>query len=114
MRHRRRVRTWPTYLLHDVSDSLLDCLTQDARESDTSVADVIRAILCDRYDLNCPPVSHHYPAAQRPLPPEPTVLLRLQPKLHRALKRELAGHGVATFKDLILDTLETHYDLAVT
>jgi predicted HicB family RNase H-like nuclease len=70
------------------------------------VSDVVRGLLCARYRLKCPQESYRY---------EPdrdtgarTFLLRLQPRLARALELECSRTGLSR-RQIILETIEAHY-----
>lgn len=102
----RRVARWPTYLLKNINESERRSLSSEAAAQNVSVSDVVRGLLCARYELVCPPESYRY---------EPdrdtgarTILLRLQPKLARALEREQRRTGHSR-RRIILETIEAHY-----
>lgn len=102
-----RVGTWPTYLLTNVPESDRRALSEEAAAQDSSVADVVRAILCARLRLDCPRESLRYAPEQDT--GATTLLLRLQPKLARALDREVARTGYSK-RRIILESIEGHYE----
>ncbi len=103
---RRRVGDWPAYLLNGIPDAERQRLSEAAAAQNTSVSDVVRAILCKRYRLICAQQSTYYDAAKDS--GSPTLLLRLQPSLHRALKRE-AERKRRSRRRIILETITSHY-----
>lgn len=107
MTNRHRVRTWPSYLLTKIPAELVERLHADAAAADVSVTDVVRRLLCGRYRLECRDESYHY--SPRGGTAAGNLLLRLQPKLTRALLREVRRSG-RTRRDLILETIEDHYN----
>ncbi|SRR5260221_9146524 len=105
MTRRRNVSAWPTYLLKGVPESERRHLTSSAAAQNISISDVVRRILCDHYRMVCPPESYGYDPARDD--GALTILLRLQPRLARALDREKARTG-RTKRRIILDTIEAH------
>lgn len=105
---RRLVTWWPTYLLKSIPEKTRSRLTDEARDRDVSVSDVIRQTLCARYGLHCPQASYHYDSRDAG---SRTMLLRLQPKLRKALDAEAEEAGVP-LRMLILDTLAEQYAAA--
>jgi uncharacterized protein (DUF1778 family) len=101
------VGKWPTYLLQGVPESERRWLSRAAAARNTSVADVVRSILCKRYRLVCPQQSTHYNAEKDT--GSTTILLRLQPNLNAALKREAARKG-RNRRRIILETIKSHYE----
>lgn len=106
MAKRRRVNDWPTYLLKNVPESERRLLSASASAQNISVSDVVRGLLCAHYRLDCPRESYRY---------EPdrdtgarTFLLRLQPRLARALELDSSRTGHAR-RRIILEILEAHY-----
>lgn len=74
-----------------------------AAAQNISVADVVRRLLCDRYELSCPPVSRRgYEVARDS--GAANILLRLQPKLMRRLEREAAETG-KTKRAIVLEAI---------
>lgn len=94
------------YLLTDISKSDRAALSDEAGSRNVSVADVVRAILCNRYRLRCPQESTHYNAERDT--GSTTLLLRLHPNLDAKLKRERARTGRSQ-RRLILEAIQTHY-----
>lgn len=101
------VTQWPTYLLTNIPDGHRQALSGEAQAGDRSVADVVRSILCRQMRLNCPDESHHYTPDQDT--GATTILLRMQPKLARALEREVARSG-SPKRRIILKAIERHYE----
>ncbi len=99
------VARWPTYLLRNVPENLRSAVVLEAAEDDVSVADVIRAVLCERYKHHCPPASDHYNGAGGS---SPTILLRLQPRLHKRLLIE-AKDTHTSVRAIIIRELEREY-----
>ncbi len=96
---------WQSYLLRNVPEALRSGLAQDAAEWDQSIADVVRAILCERYKYHCPPASDHYNGAGGT---SSTILLRLQPRLHKRLRIE-AKDTKQSVRAIIIRALEREY-----
>ncbi len=94
------------YLLKGIPDSERRALSAEAGARNISVADVVRAILCDRYRLRCPQQSTHYNAARDG--GSTTLLLRLHPNLDAKLKRERARTGRSQ-RRLIIEAIQAHY-----
>ncbi len=101
----QRVADWPTYLLKDMPADQRARLSTVAAELNVSVSDAIRAELCARYRMDCPPASYRYDESRDT--GKATILLRLQPLLHRALERESARTGQSKRK-IILGTIGSH------
>ncbi len=99
------VARWPTYLLRNVPKNLRSAVVAEAVVNDESVADVIRSILCHRYKYHCPPASDHY---NNNGGTSPTILLRLQPRLHKRLRIE-AKDTHTTVRAIIIRELEREY-----
>jgi predicted HicB family RNase H-like nuclease len=106
--HRKIVSTWPSYLLKRIPPHLRSAISADACERDVSVQDIVRGHLCKRLSLHCPPESSRYDSDRDSRTSE-QLLLRLQPKLHRAIVRTSAEAG-QTMREIILETLEAHYE----
>ena len=101
-----RVASWPTYLLTGVPADHRLLISEEAEGRNTSVSDVIRSLLCDSFRLDCPPESYRYDASRDK--GARTILLRLQPKLVKALDREQRRSGMNK-RQIILGTIESHY-----
>ncbi len=94
------------YLLKGIDEDDRLQLSFTARSRSTSIADVVRSILCDRYRLRCPQQSTHYdPERDKG---STTLLLRLHPNLDAKLKRERARTGRSQ-RRLILEAIQAHY-----
>jgi hypothetical protein len=98
---------WPAYLLRGVNPHLRNQLSDQAAADDVSLADVIRQALCQHYGLDCDPASNGY---------QPTldtggdvILVRLQPELWVAMKKETRSRYGAT-RQLILETLTNYLE----
>lgn len=103
--HRKIVSTWPAYLLKRVPADLRAALILEAEARDRSVQDVIRQHLCRRFRLSCPSESYHHDGRHTR---SENILLRMQPKLHRAL-HETAERTGKPMRTIILETLERTY-----
>lgn len=103
---KRRVSSWPAYLLKNIPEYERRCLSGAAAAHNISVSDVVRSVLCERYRLDCPPESYGYAAARDTA--ATTILLRLQPKLARALERERERTGKPK-RRIILEAITSHY-----
>ncbi len=101
----QRVADWPTYLLKKIPAVERERLSAVAAELNVSVSDAIRAELCARYRMDCPPASYRYDDTRDT--GAATILLRLQPLLHRALERESARTGHSK-RYIILETIASH------
>lgn len=103
------------FLLRDMGSELRERVEADAEERDTSLAEVVRSILCERYGLECQPIEGW--GARAHLRGETTtILLRLQPELFNRLK----GHSrrftrnKRSMRSLVIEALEAHYNGGVT
>jgi hypothetical protein len=94
------------YLLKDIPDFERKSLSWEASGRNISVADVVRAILCQKYRLRCPQLSTHYNAERDT--GSTTLLLRLHPNLDAKLKRERARTGRSQ-RRLIIEAIQAHY-----
>lgn len=104
---KRLVGEWPAYLLNGIPESERRSLSDSAAAQNTSVSDVVRAILCRRYRLVCPQQSYYYDAEKDT--GSTRLLLRLQPNLAAALKRESERKGKSR-RRIILETITSHYE----
>lgn len=86
------VRSWPTYLLRDIPEATRTALEEDAEREERSLIEIIREILCSHYGLDCEPVT----AAGRSKFTDGTntMLLRLQPELWEAIRRDIAAEDI--------------------
>lgn len=99
------VRTWPKYLLN-VTPELRAQLTAEALETGVSIADNIRAVLCARYQLECPEGGRPYePARDKG---NPSLVIPVPPKLFLRMQREKKRRRVS-MRALIVEALEAHY-----
>jgi hypothetical protein len=101
------VAQWPAYLLRGVPHDLRTQLSERADTDDVSLADVIRQALCWHYDMDCDYQSFRY---------QPkldgggdVILIRLQPKLWAAMKKETRARYGA-FRQLILEALTEYLE----
>lgn len=102
------VQAWPTYLLKRIPEELRNRLSEEAEQQNVSVQDVVRSALCERYGLDCELVEMRYqPQKDRR---SQTLLLRLHPKLFKAIGRQ-AFRDTAPMRDVILDVLLDHYGI---
>src|SRR5512145_2816786 len=97
---------WHRYLLKGVRPELRDSLSATARDRDLSVADVMRELLCQHYQLDCPPISRAYPGTLKP--GTSTMILRLQPELWRAIQNH-QKISERPYRELIIEALEKRY-----
>jgi len=98
----KRVARFPSYLLKDIPPDQRLRLSEQAAAQNISVSDVIRRLLCARYKLDCPPESYRYDPDRDG--GNPTILLRLQPKLVAKLKLE-AERTSQSRRAIILDAI---------
>lgn len=96
---------WPAYLLTNIPPALRVSLSAQAERDDTTVADTVRAILCNHYSLECPPVSSGYRASRDKH--HPNLILRVQPDLFRAIKKD-AKQSRYTMRHIIMTILTEH------
>ncbi len=99
---RKRVSSWPTYLVKDIPEVDRRVLSALAALRNTSVSDVIRSMLCLRFRLQCPQESYSYDPDRDN--GGTTLLLRMQPKLAKALTREAEKQGVSK-RSIIIETI---------
>ena len=107
------VRSWPTYLLRDIPEETRAALEEDAEETGQPMIELIREILCSRYELDCDPVGGR---PQKPTKGTGTMLLRLQPEVWEALKEEAGTSNTAygsprgAMDKIIHSALADHYN----
>lgn len=99
------VRRWPSYLITRLPDALREAIEADAEESYTSMSEVMRQILCAHYELRCESVDRF--GGPKPQGSDRFVL-RVQPELFRAIKRDAEKSGTV-MRTLMIDVLEAHY-----
>ena len=110
------VRSWPTYLLRDIPEQTRAALEEDARFTGQSMIELIREILCSRYDLNCESVTHPFAKPPPPSKGTKTMLLRLQPEVFAKLKEEAGTSNTAygsprgAMDKIIHSALADHYN----
>lgn len=102
------VRSWPSYLLQRIPPQLRTAIEEDAGQN--SMAEVIRAILCAHYSLDCEPPEYELQPGSIPerIPGHDRMLVRVQPELFEAIKQHSDESG-ETMRTVILDILEAHY-----
>jgi hypothetical protein len=103
----RPVSSWPTYLLTGLSKSERRSLSASAAAQNISVADVLRRILCERYELHCPKASRGYDTASDK--GSLNLLLRLPTKVWKRLDKESTETG-ETKRAIILEAMRVHYE----
>ena len=106
------VTSWPAYLLWNIRPDLRAAISEEARELDISLAETVRRILCEHYDLECEPVTLRrggqvgYDAARDK--GHLQLLLRLQPALLDAIRQD-AAEAERSMRGRIMDALDAHY-----
>lgn len=80
---------WVFFLVRNLDPQLLKRLRQDARRESLSLQNLMRRILCEHYELDCPPLGkttriEHGSRTQR---------LRLHPEVWEALKADSEESG---------------------
>jgi predicted HicB family RNase H-like nuclease len=95
---------WTKFLLRNIDPKLLRRLKRDAKRQKRPLIDFIRSILCDHYQLDCPPSG----ADSKLEFGAKTQLLLLQPELFAEIKRDSEESG-ESMRDLILQALDAHY-----
>ena len=101
------MRQWPAFRLRDIPPALRADLSRSAAYEGISIADVVRGHLCDRYLLVCKLQSYGYDR-ERDSGTTETLLLRLDPRLKRAIAKEAKKTG-RSMHSIVMQTLETHY-----
>lgn len=96
-----------TFLVRRMSDQLREALEAESKARDISLQDVMREILCAHYELDCEPVG---PGVRKEAEwnGSPTVLLKMQPLLFSAIKKDAADSG-ESMRSLVLGALESRY-----
>ena len=105
------VRSWPTYLLRDIPETTRAAIEVDAELDGVSMIEVVRAILCAHYELDCPPVETLARHGEF-IPGTGTMVLRLPPELFDAINEEFhqAGSAYGAKRKIVLDILTAHYN----
>ena len=75
------------------------------------MAEVIRSILCEHYGLDCEPVIARNKFLK--INGTDTMVLRLQPELWSAIKRDASKRDIP-HRSVIIEALEAHYAEVVT
>jgi hypothetical protein len=100
------VAVWSYFLLRNIPPDLLRHLIDAANEEHRALSDLIRAILCARYDLDCPASL----SASKLDYGATTQRLRLQPELFQAIKDDAADRDM-TMRAVVLDALNTYMEV---
>ena len=95
---------WPTYLLKNIPAEVRRGIEEDAGAG--SMSEVIRGILCAHYELDCEPVLTRNKFLK--VDGTETMVLRLQPELWKAIRREGKRRKIPT-RSVIIEALELHY-----
>jgi hypothetical protein len=103
---KRLVAAWPSYLLVNVPELERRSLSGEAAAREMSVGDVVRDILCAKYDLSCPPKSKSHRKWQDK--GSPNLLVRMPPKLALSLEADARNSGQSK-RQIILDAIGAHY-----
>ncbi len=101
------VTDWPAYLLRGVPADTRALMSEQAAADDVSLADVVRAALCERYKMDCDTASFKYQAALDT--GGDVILVRIQPEVWRKMKKETHGKYGQT-KKLILESIDTYLE----
>jgi hypothetical protein len=99
------LRDWPTYLLKSIPRDIREGIEQEAGTG--SMAEVIRSILCEHYGLDCEPVIARNKFLK--INGTETMVLRLQPELWSAIKRD-AKKQHRPHRSVIIEALADHYE----
>lgn len=95
---------WPTYLLKSIPPDVRKGIEQEAGTG--SMAEVIRSILCEHFDMDCEPVIARNKFLK--INGTETMLLRLQPELWSAIQREARRRNIP-HRSVIVEALADHY-----
>lgn len=97
----------PYFLVRGMSASLRLALEIDSSEQDEPIQEIMRQILCEHYDLDCPQLNH---SAKREDAWEgsTTVLLKMTKDLYSALREDSEESG-ESMQALCHQALEAHY-----
>ena len=101
-----RIVDWPQYLLANVPPDIRAAISAESADRLIAVSDVVREILCKRFRMHCAPVPYRFELGRDT--GALNFLIRMPPKLHRAISRESDRTG-NTMRKIILDILEAHY-----
>lgn len=104
---KRSSSPWVTYLLKRVPEGVKADIADEAQRTTSSHSNVVRAILCDHFGMDC----QHAESRGRPpfWPDRNTLFLRLQPELFSAIKQEAASRN-APMRDVVMEILRSHYN----
>jgi EAL domain-containing protein (putative c-di-GMP-specific phosphodiesterase class I) len=95
---------WPTYLLRNIPPEVRKAIERD--ESEGSMQEVMRQILCSHYSLDCENVLTRNKFLK--VNGTPTMVLRLQPELFQAIRLDAQRRKVPA-RTVIIEALERHY-----
>lgn len=96
---------WVSFLVRNLEPEILAALTEDATEEPArSLSDVMRQVLCDHYELDCPPTG----AGTRLEFGARTQLLKMHPDLWQAVKTDSEETG-QSMQALVHEALSAHY-----
>ncbi len=98
-----------SFLVRNLNPRLLKQIRRDAREEGISIAEVMRQILCEYYELECSPerTRTRAPTDLR-LPTSTTIRLRMQPELWQTIRARSVASGIH-MSVLVRQALEAHY-----
>ena len=95
---------WPTYLLKNIPPEIRSQIEDEAGAG--AMSEVIRRILCAHYSLDCEPVLTRNKFLK--VDGTETMVLRLQPELWKAIKRDAKRRKIPT-RSVIIEALKLHY-----
>lgn len=101
------VRSWPQFLIRDMPPELRESIEEDAAESQESMAEIMRGILCSHFGLTCDRVDS-FTEPER-IAGTATYVLRMQPEVFRALRRESEATAIP-MRTLVIGALQEHYE----
>ncbi len=93
-----------SFLVRNLSPSLLKRMRKEAEKERRSLSDLMRAILCEHYGLDCAPSG----APTRIKLGAQTQHLKIHPHLKRAIEEESKETGISEQR-LVHEALEAHY-----
>ena len=95
------------FVVRDLDPKLLTLIRKQAKRERIPVAEVMRSILCEHYELDCTP-TRHQPRAEFA---SRTKVLRMQPELWRTLQADSLVTG-ESMQALVHEALERHFAVA--
>lgn len=96
----------PAYVLDNIPPAVRAGISDAASEANLSLADTIRAALCARFQLECPPIGKGYERARDG--GATRMVLRVDQELFDAIKEE-AYESSRSMRAVILDVLEGQF-----